>query len=63
MNLIRQRLSYNRSPKRRGRKTSYQYYLYKLTGGYTTSPEGALRLHNKDDDKGFEVSGLDTIVL
>ena len=44
-------------------KLGWKYYLYKLTGGYTTSPEGALRLHNKDDDKGFEVSGLDTIAI
>ena len=44
-------------------KLGWKYYLYKLTGGYTTSPEGALRLHNKDDDKGFEVSGGDTIAI
>ena len=44
-------------------KLGWKYYLYKLTGGYTTSPEGALRLHNKDDDKGFEVSGADTIAV
>ena len=44
-------------------KLGWKYYLYKLTGGYTTSPEGALRLHNKDDDKGFEVSGRDTIAI
>ena len=44
-------------------KLGWRYYLYKLTGGYTTSPEGALRLHNKDDDKGFEVSGGDTIAI
>ena len=44
-------------------KLGWKYYLYKLTGGYTTSPEGALRLHNKDDDKGFEVSGTDTIAI
>ena len=44
-------------------KLGWKYYHYKLTGGYTTSPEGALRLHNKDDDKGFEVSGLDTIAI
>ena len=44
-------------------KLGWKYYLYKLTGGYTTSPEGALRLHNKDDDKGFEVSGADTIAI
>ena len=30
-------------------KLGWKYYLYKLTGGYTTSPDGALRLHNKDD--------------
>ena len=44
-------------------KLGWKYYLYKLTGGYTTSPEGALRLHNKDDDKGFEVSGADTVAV
>ena len=44
-------------------KLGWKYYLYKLTGGYTTSPEGALRLHNKDDDNGFEVSGRDTIAI
>ena len=44
-------------------KLGWKYYLYKLTGGYTTSPEGALRLHNKDDDKGFEVSGSDTVAI
>ena len=44
-------------------KLGRKYYLYKLTGGYTTSPEGSLRLHNKDDEKGFEVSGRDTIAI
>jgi ribosomal protein S6--L-glutamate ligase len=44
-------------------KLGWKYYLYKLTGGYTTSPDGALRLHNKDDDKGFEVSGTDTVAI
>jgi len=44
-------------------RLGWKYYLYKLTGGYTTSPEGALRLHNKDDDKGFEVSGADTVAV
>ena len=44
-------------------KLGWKYYLYKLTGGYTTSPDGALRLHNKDDEKGFEVSGKDTIAI
>ena len=44
-------------------KLGWKYYLYKLTGGYTTSPDGALRLHNKDDEKGFEVSGVDTVAI
>ena len=44
-------------------KLGWKYYLYKLTGGYTTSPDGALRLHNKDDEKGFEVSGIDTVAI
>ena len=49
--------------KEEAEKLGWKYYLYKLTGGYTTSPEGSLRLHNKDDDKGFEVSGMDTIAI
>ena len=49
--------------KEEAEKLGWKYYLYKLTGGYTTSPEGSLRLHNKDDDKGFEVSGIDTIAI
>ena len=49
--------------KEEAEKLGWKYYLYKLTGGYTTSPEGALRFHNKDDDKGFEVSGTDTIAI
>ena len=49
--------------KEEAEKLGWKYYLYKLTGGYTTSPEGALRLHNKDDEKGFEVSSKDTIAI
>ena len=49
--------------KEEAEKLGWKYYLYKLTGGYTTSPEDSLRLHNKDDDKGFEVSGIDTIAI
>ena len=49
--------------KEEAEKLGWKYYLYKLTGGYTTSPEGSLRLHNKDDEKGFEVSGKDTIAI
>jgi len=44
-------------------KLGWKYYLYKLTGGYTTSEDGILRLHNKDDEKGFEVSGADTVAI
>ena len=49
--------------KEEAEKLGWKYYLYKLSGGYTTSPEGALRLHNKDDEKGFEVSSKDTIAI
>ena len=45
------------------KKLGWKNYLYKLTGGYTTYGEGILRLHNKDDEKGFEVSGNDTIAI
>ena len=44
-------------------KLGWKNYVYKLTGGYITNEDGSLRLHNKDDDKGFEVSGNDTIAV
>ncbi len=49
--------------KEEAEKLGWKHYLFKLSGGYTSIPEGALRLHNKDDDKGFEVSGRDTIAI
>ena len=45
------------------KKLGWKYYLYKLTGGYTSTEEGIRRLHNKDDEKGFVVSGVDTIAI
>jgi len=45
------------------KKAGWKYYLYKLTGGYTSYGDGSLRLHNKDDEKGFEVSSKDTIAI
>ncbi len=44
-------------------KLGWKYYLYKLTGGYSTNDNGILRLHNKDDEKGFEVSGANTVAI
>ena len=44
-------------------KLGWKYYLYKLTGGYSTNDDGVLRLHNKDDEKGFEVSGANTVAI
>ena len=45
------------------KKAGWKHYLYKLTGGYTSYGDGSLRLHNKDDEKGFEVSSKDTIAI
>ncbi len=36
-------------------KLNYPYYLFKLTGGYTSYENGVRKFHNKDDKKGFEV--------
>ena len=44
-------------------KLGWKNYLYKLTGGYTSYEDGIFRLHNKDDEKGFVVSGADTIAV
>ena len=44
-------------------KLGWKHYLYKLTGGYTSYEDGIFRLHNKDDEKGFVVSGADTIAV
>ena len=44
-------------------KLGWKHYLYRLTGGYTSYEDGIFRLHNKDDEKGFEVSGNDTIAI
>ena len=44
-------------------KLGWKNYLYKLTGGYTSYEDGIFRLHNQDDEKGFVVSGADTIAV
>ena len=44
-------------------KLKYPYYLFKLTGGYTTFENGVRRFHNKDDDKGFEVGAMTVAVI
>jgi len=44
-------------------KLNYPYYLFKLTGGYTTLEDGVRRFHNKDDDKGFEVGAMTVAVI
>ena len=44
-------------------KLGWKHYLYKLSGGYTSYEDGIFRLHNKEDEKGFEVSGKDTIAI
>ena len=49
--------------KEEAEKLGWKHYLYKLTGGYTSYEDGIFRLHNKDDEKGFVVSGADTIAI
>ena len=44
-------------------KLGWKHYLYRLTGGYTSYEDGIFRLHNKEDEKGFEVSRDDTIAI
>ena len=43
-------------------KLGWDYYLYKLTGGYTTYNDGVRRFHNKEDKKGFVVD-KDTVAI
>ena len=31
------------------KKLGYPYYLFKLTGGYTTNEDGIRKFHNKDE--------------
>jgi len=45
------------------KKLEWKSYLYRLTGGYTSFEDGILRLHNKEDEKGFEVSRNDTVAI
>ena len=49
--------------KEEAEKLGWKHYLYKLTGGYTSYEDGIFRLHNKEDEKGFVVSGTDTIAI
>jgi len=44
-------------------KLGWKHYLYRLTGGYTSFEDGVFKIHNKDDEKGFEVSGSDTVAV
>jgi|TARA_R110001592_G_scaffold95026_2_gene274218 ribosomal protein S6--L-glutamate ligase len=44
-------------------KLGWKHYLYRLTGGYTSFEDGVFKIHNKDDEKGFEVSGSDTVAI
>ena len=44
-------------------KLKYPYYLFKLTGGYTTFEDGVRRFHNKDDKKGFEVGAMTVAII
>src|SRR5210317_402313 len=44
-------------------KLNYPFYLFKLTGGYTTYEDGIRKFHNKDDKKGFEVGAMTVAVI
>ena len=45
------------------KKLNYPYYLFKLTGGYTTYNDGVRRFHNQDDKKGFEVGAMTVAIV
>ena len=45
------------------KKLNYPYYLFKLTGGYTTHENGVRKFHNKDDKKGFEVGAMTVAIV
>jgi RimK family alpha-L-glutamate ligase len=45
------------------KKLNYPYYLFKLTGGYTTFEDGVRKFHNKDDKKGFEVGAMTVAII
>jgi len=45
------------------KKLNYPYYLFKLTGGYTTYEDGIRRFHNIDDKKGFEVGAMTVAIV
>ena len=45
------------------KKLGYPYYLFKLSGGYTTNEDGIRKFHNKDDKKGFEVGPLTVAIV
>jgi len=45
------------------KKLNYPFYLFKLTGGYTTFDDGVRRFHNKDDKKGFEVGAMTVAIV
>ena len=45
------------------KKLNYPYYLFKLTGGYTTMEDGVRKFHNKDDKKGFEVGAMTVAIV
>ena len=44
-------------------KLNYPFYLFKLTGGYTTYEDGIRKFHNKDDKKGFEVGAMTVAII
>jgi len=44
-------------------KLNYPFYLFKLTGGYTTFEDGVRKFHNKDDKKGFEVGAMTVAII
>ena len=45
------------------KKLNYPYYLFKLTGGYTTYEDGIRKFHNQDDKKGFEVGAMTVAIV
>src|SRR6056300_514127 len=44
-------------------KLKFPYYVFNVTGGYTTYEDGVRRFHNKDDKKGFEVGTMTVAIV
>ena len=44
-------------------KLKFPFYVFNMTGGYTTYEDGVRRFHNKEDKKGFEVGAMTVAIV